>query len=132
MSIYGNIRVLQGIQGGLYSDALLHTVDGEAYGGGRHGNRGKRGFADFLDSHRCNSVCAQLRLPHVDGCYADKYAARFVEDRGGSRGGSLKSGKQRKKCKQCKSAENWDAEHQACWECDEDYFSQAMDTMMVE
>ena len=110
---------LQGIEGGPYSDALLHTECGEAFGGGRHGNRGKRGFSDFLDTHRCNGICQQLGLPRVEGCYAQPQQG---DKRGRSRKGS--GGKKRTKCKQCKSATNWDMEHQACWECDNDYFSE--------
>ena len=66
--------------------------------------------------------CQRLGLPREEGCYAQQ------REEGGKRGRPRKgsSGKKRTKCKQCKSASNWDMEHQACWDCDADYFSEAM------
>jgi len=110
---------VQGIVGGYYSDALLHTVDGQAYGGGRHGNRGKRGITDFLDSHKCNSICAALNLPHIEGCDVAK----------SRRGSKTKSNR----CPICGSAKKWDVENEACWRCDGDYLTQVgLDATFME
>jgi len=106
---------VQGIVDGKFTDAMLHTVCGQAYGGGAHGNRGKRGIADFLDTHRCEGTCKALGLPYVEGCYAQK-AHRAAR---------------RKRCGKCGREKDWDAEHQACWTCDEEFLTQMhLDTLL--
>jgi len=94
---------IQGIVDGLFTDALLHSQYSEAYGGGRYGNRGRKGITDFLDSHRCGQLCGSLGLPPVSGCNASK--AKGVNC---------------KRCPRCGS-QKWDAAYRACWKCDEEY-----------
>lgn len=110
---------MQGVAGGVYTDALLHTVDGEAYGGGRHGNRGKRGIQDFLDTHKCGTICGTLGLPAVEGCYVDR--------------AQKKKKKKCQQCTQCGRGKDWDADFEACWKCDREFLNQAhMDAMIME
>jgi hypothetical protein len=43
-----------------YTDPQIHTQDGEGYG---NGNLGRKGIVEFFRSHRCNGMCAALKLP---------------------------------------------------------------------
>jgi len=52
---------LQGVGGSLFTDPQIHSTSG-SYG---DGNLGPQGISSFLSTHRCNSVCAALKLPEV-------------------------------------------------------------------
>ena len=60
---------IQGV-GDLYTDPQIHTIANlkgiETVFGGK-GNMGVLGLERFLESHRCNPICAYLRLPPVQG-----------------------------------------------------------------
>ncbi|MES1909881.1 MAG: hypothetical protein MHM6MM_002568 [Cercozoa sp. M6MM] len=47
----------------LYTDPQIHSRDGEGFG---KGNMGLRGFERFVMSHKCNAICAYLRLPPIN------------------------------------------------------------------
>eukprot|EP01112_Ceratiomyxa_fruticulosa_P003650 TRINITY_DN1396_c0_g1_i1.p1 TRINITY_DN1396_c0_g1~~TRINITY_DN1396_c0_g1_i1.p1 ORF type:complete len:572 (+),score=138.21 TRINITY_DN1396_c0_g1_i1:312-2027(+) len=49
---------IQGVED-VYTDPQIHTIDGKGYG---LGNLGKNGISQFLNSHKCNAVCALLGL----------------------------------------------------------------------
>ena len=63
---------IQGV-GDKYTDPQIHTINGTDFG---KGNLGKKGFAKFLSTHRCNSICRYLKLPPVNPKY------KYGEDRG--------------------------------------------------
>jgi hypothetical protein len=48
--------------GDLYTDPQIHTIDGRGMG---LGNNGAKGIQRWVASHRCNSICRQLKLPQV-------------------------------------------------------------------
>ncbi|CCI45274.1 unnamed protein product [Albugo candida] len=50
---------IQGV-GDHYTDPQIHTRRGKEFG---KGNLSLRGFARFLESHRCNAICRYLKLP---------------------------------------------------------------------
>eukprot|EP01084_Bolivina_argentea_P275506 469870_1 len=56
----------------LYTDAQIHTHDGEKYG---LGNMGRKDIEKFVTCHKCNAICAYLKLPRIgkinmnDGIY---------------------------------------------------------------
>ena len=50
---------LQGV-GDRWTDPQIHSADGRGYG---KGNMGMRGVRAFLNNHRCNAMCKDLRLP---------------------------------------------------------------------
>ncbi|KAJ2923160.1 hypothetical protein H1R20_g13934, partial [Candolleomyces eurysporus] len=49
-------------QGLVLFDLMIHSSS-ESYG---HGDQGWEGLEDFVDQHRCNSICTLLGLPSVD------------------------------------------------------------------
>eukprot|EP01132_Coremiostelium_polycephalum_P009361 gene9361-11495_t len=49
---------IQGVDD-LYTDPQVHTADGKGYG---LGNLGRTGINKFINSHKCNAVCALLNL----------------------------------------------------------------------
>ena len=52
---------IQGV-GDNYTDPQILTWDGEEHG---KGNLGRKGMRRFFRSHRCNAVCAHLKLPEM-------------------------------------------------------------------
>jgi len=52
---------VQGV-GDSYTDPQIHTSTGKGFG---LGNLGEAGMERFLDTHRCNKICAYLQLPPV-------------------------------------------------------------------
>lgn len=44
---------IQGV-GDCYTDPQVHTIDGSGFG---KGNLGRKGFEQFLATHRCNAIC---------------------------------------------------------------------------
>eukprot|EP01083_Nonionella_stella_P066821 176295_1 len=58
---------IQGV-GDLYTDPQMHSTDGKGFG---KGNLGKRGFEEFLKSHRCNAICRYLKLPIINANKGD-------------------------------------------------------------
>lgn len=63
---------IQGV-GDLYTDPQIHTHDGEGYG---DGNLGRDGIVNFFRSHRCNGMCAALKLPQRKYNDADLFISR--------------------------------------------------------
>jgi hypothetical protein len=53
---------IQGV-GDLYTDPQIHHISGEGYG---KGNLGMAGISKFLQHHRCNAICAYLKLPTMN------------------------------------------------------------------
>ena len=50
---------IQGV-GDTWTDPQIHSSNGEGYG---KGNMGQAGIDKFFGSHRCNGICAYLKLP---------------------------------------------------------------------
>ncbi|ETW04996.1 hypothetical protein, variant 3 [Aphanomyces invadans] len=53
---------IQGV-GDMYTDPQIHTLNRGDFG---KGNLGVLGFKKFLATHRCNPICAYLKLPPVN------------------------------------------------------------------
>eukprot|EP01102_Stenamoeba_stenopodia_P021409 TRINITY_DN8622_c0_g1_i1.p1 TRINITY_DN8622_c0_g1~~TRINITY_DN8622_c0_g1_i1.p1 ORF type:complete len:533 (+),score=124.13 TRINITY_DN8622_c0_g1_i1:135-1601(+) len=65
---------IQGVDD-FYTDPQIHTVDGKGFG---EGNTGQSGIQAFLDSHRCNPLCALLGLPPIKTKAGEPYRAHLM------------------------------------------------------
>lgn len=68
---------IQGV-GSYYTDPQVHSFDGNGFG---MGNLGPEGIANWRRTHRCNGLCARLRLPTLHGAVeTDEQMARRLHE----------------------------------------------------